>query len=57
MATLPQPELFSWEQLDSSPDLKRLQLMLGSIPDEALMQTLEEERKGRRDDYDHPGSR
>lgn len=51
MATLPQPELFSWEQLDSSPDLKRLQLMLWSIPDEALMQTLEEERKGRRDDY------
>lgn len=51
MATLPQPELFSWDQLEASPDLKRLELVLRSIPDEALMQTLEEERKGRRDDY------
>lgn len=51
MATLPQPELFSWEMLDASPDLKRLELMLSAIPDEALMQTLEEERKGRRNDY------
>ena len=51
MATLPQSELFSWEQLDTSSDLKRLKLMLDSIPDEALMQKLEKERKGRRDDY------
>ena len=51
MATLPQPELFSWEQMEASSDLKRLELMLSAIPDEAFMQTLEAERKGRRDDY------
>ena len=51
MAILPQSELFSWEQVDASSDLKRLELMLSAIPDETLMRTLESERKGRRDDY------
>jgi len=51
MAILPQSELFSWEQVDASSDLKRLELMLSAIPDEPLMQALECERKGRRNDY------
>jgi hypothetical protein len=51
MASLPQSELFSWGQVEASSDLKRLELMLSAIPDEPLMQVLEQERKGRRDDY------
>ena len=51
MASIPQPELFSWEHVEASSDLDRLRMALESMPDEALMRALEEERKGRRDDY------
>ena len=51
MAIIPQPQLFSWEQVEASSDLERLRMTLVSLPDEALMQRLEAERKGRRDDY------
>jgi hypothetical protein len=51
MAIIPQPQLFSWEQVDASSDLDRLHMTLASLPDEALMQHLETARKGRRDDY------
>lgn len=51
MATLPQSQLFSWEHLQASSDLQRFALLLSAIPDEELMVALEEERRGRRDDY------
>ena len=51
MAILPQTELFSWEQVETSSDLRRLELLLAALPDEDLMEALENERQGRRDDY------
>lgn len=51
MAIIPQTELFTWQQIDTASDMDRLRWVLGSIPDEKLMQTLEAERQGRRDDY------
>lgn len=51
MAIISQPELFSWGQIDAASDLDRLHMVLGAIPDEALMCALEASRKGRRDDY------
>ena len=51
MAIMPQPQLFSWEHIDAASDLDRLRMVLDALPDEALMGVLEDERKGRRDDY------
>ena len=51
MAIITQPQLFSWEQVDASSDLDRLRMVLESLPDEQLMQTLEKERMRRRNDY------
>jgi len=51
MAIIPQAELFSWQQIDAASDMDRLRWVLESIPDEKLMQTLEAQRQGRRDDY------
>jgi len=51
MAIIPQPELFSWHQVDAASDLDRLDLVLEALPDEALMRALEDERNGHRDDY------
>lgn len=51
MAIIPQPQLFSWDQVEASSDLDRLRLALEALPDEALMQALEADRKGKRDDY------
>jgi len=50
MAVIAQKQIFSWTMVDVSSDLRRLELVLSSIPDEALMRKLELERKGRRDD-------
>lgn len=48
MAIIPQPELFSWEYVAELPDLQRLKLVLGQLPDEALVRRLEQRRgKGR----------
>jgi hypothetical protein len=44
--------LFGWEEEnDKLGDLKRLQIILETLPDEALMQKLEHNRKNGRDDY------
>lgn len=51
MAIIPQRDLFSWDQVDAASDLERLRVLLDALPDEDLMQVLEAERKGRRDDY------
>jgi hypothetical protein len=52
MAIIPQVSLFVWENdLENLGDLKRLNLVLESLPDEDLMRVLEEERGRGRDDY------
>ena len=51
MAIIHQPQLFSWNDVEACSDLHRLRMVLEALPDETLMQTLETERRGRRDDY------
>ncbi len=51
MAIIPQKQLFSWKEIEDLGDLERLQLVLQTLPDEALMRTLERERGKGRDDY------
>ncbi len=51
MAVIYQKSLFSWEQFEGTGDLERLKMVLMVLPDEDLMLKLEEDRKGRRDDY------
>ena len=51
MATIPQPLLFSWKEIEDLGDLSRLKLLLDNLPDEDLMLTLEAARGNGRDDY------
>lgn len=51
MAIIPQKRLFGWEEIDELGDLDRLRLVLEYLPDEELMQVLEEGRGRGRDDY------
>ena len=51
MAIIPQQKLFGWEQIEELNDLKRLQLALTYMPDEKIMQHLEQDRGNGRDDY------
>ena len=51
MAIIPQPSLFSWEEIDALDDLHRLRLVLGALPDEPLMRHLERDRGRGRNDY------
>jgi hypothetical protein len=51
MAIIAQTTLFSWEDVNQLGDLKRLKLVLDSLPDEELMQVLESERGCGRNDY------
>jgi len=51
MATIPQGRLFSWKEIEARSDLDRLGMVLGVIPDEALMRELEVYRGKGRDDY------
>ena len=51
MATLAQPHLFSWREVEAASDLARLHLVLNVIPDERLVRYLEERRGKGRDDY------
>lgn len=51
MAIIPQLSLFCWDDIENLGDLKRLLLVIRTIPDEHLMQTLEFERGQGRDDY------
>lgn len=43
--------LFSWNDVDLLPELQRLSLVLDYLPDEAIVQALEEKRRGGRNDY------
>ena len=51
MATIPQPYLFSWKEIDEASDLDRLRLVLAALPDEKLVTFLEQRRGRGRDDY------
>lgn len=51
MASIPQPELFCWTDIEELGDLERLQLVLETLPDESLVQRLERERGAGRNDY------
>lgn len=53
MATIPQPSLFNWRQIDTASDLDRLRLVLEalSLHDEPLVFFLEQRRGRGRDDY------
>ena len=51
MAILPQPQLFSWKEIEDLGDLERLALLIKYLPDEPLMQALEAARGRGRNDY------
>ncbi len=52
MAIIAQRPIFGWDEVESLGDLERLNLVLGSLPDEELMSKLEVRRGKRgRDDY------
>src|SRR4030067_3161566 len=51
MAKLLAPYLFKWQDVEAKSDLERLRLVLEHLPDERLMQRLEEQRKWGRNDY------
>lgn len=51
MAILPQPSLFSWQEIEDLADLQRLSLLLRHLPDDPLMQHLESQRGCGRNDY------
>jgi hypothetical protein len=51
MAMIPQPSLFSWQEIENLADLQRLSLLLTHLPDEPLMRRLESQRGRGRNDY------
>ncbi len=51
MATIAQPSLFSWDEIETTSDLDRLSLVLSVLPDEKLMSKLEQKRGKGRNDY------
>lgn len=51
MASIPQINLFRWENIETHSDLDRLKMIVAVLPDEQLMRTLERQRGHGRDDY------
>lgn len=51
MAIIPQQTLFIWSEIEELGDLERLRLVIEYMPDEELMEKLEDERGKGRDDY------
>ena len=51
MASIARTELFCWQDVEQLGDLERLQLVLETLPDEALMRELEGQRGSGRNDY------
>ena len=51
MAKIIQQKIFSWKDVEGGGELERLKMVIEAMPDDELMKELEEERKGRRDDY------
>jgi len=46
-----QPSLFSWQDIDILPDMKRLEQVLKYLPDEGIIKALEQKRGRGRNDY------
>jgi len=51
MAIIAQTRLFNWEDVENLGELKRLELVLKTLPDESLMRELEAQRGRGRDEY------
>lgn len=51
MSILPQPSLFSWQEVEATSEISRLTRLLDVLPDQALLAALEQGRAGKRDDY------
>jgi len=51
MARIIHQKIFRWKDVEGSGELERLKMVVEAIPDDRLMQVVEAERKGRRDDY------
>ena len=51
MSILPQPALFSWKEVEQTSEILRLQRLLDVLPDRPLLDALEEQRAGKRNDY------
>ena len=51
MATIIQPHMFSWKDIEADSDLNRLRLVLSVLPDEDFVCLLEQLRGRGRDDY------
>jgi len=51
MTEIVQQSLFSWEVVDASSEIVRIQRVLEALPDHELIEALKKERKGKRDDY------
>lgn len=47
MATLTQKTLFSWKDIDRSPEMERFNALLGALPQEKLLARLTRHRRGR----------
>ena len=54
MSILPQPRLFSWQEVEATREILRLQRLLDALPDAELLAALEAERAGKRNDYPLP---
>jgi hypothetical protein len=54
MSSLPQPSLFSWQEVEATGEISRLTRLLDVLPDENLLASLERERKAKRNDYPLP---
>ena len=51
MAAIPQLQLFSWEDVEASPEIMRLARVLEVLPDHRIVEALIRQRKARRNDY------
>lgn len=51
MPPIMQPSLFSWQEVESSPDILRFEVALRILRAAELIEELERRRKGKRDDY------
>ena len=45
------PSLFTWQDVDILPDMYRLELVLQYLPDQPIVEALQQKRGRGRDDY------
>ena len=51
IASIPQLDIFCWNDVEELGDLERLELILRHLPDEPLMQAMERQRGNGRNEY------